>query len=206
MCADTIDRQAFEAAGVEIETARLVLRNPKPSDAAEMARLANDEGVVMMTSRMPYPYALADAETWIEAQLQRSTALPHAGFIIERKMDASLMGVVGYPVRASGQVAIGYWLGREYWGSGYATEAARAAVDLAFEMMPIECLIASCRVINTPSRRVLEKCGFGYTDSGLDPAPARGGAQVVDRFVLTRRQWLSLKAWRPASVRVVASV
>ena len=99
---------------------------------------------------------------------------------------------------------IGYWVGRPHWGNGFATEAARALIDHAFETTRIAAVVASCRVINETSRRVLEKCGLHYIASGLASAPARGGALPVDRFRLSRRDWESFKAWRPATVRDVS--
>ena len=56
-------------------------------------------------------------------------------------------------------------------------------------------------MINEASRRVMEKCGLRYVNSGLQHAPARGGALPIDRFSLARPDWASFKAWVPAVVR-----
>jgi RimJ/RimL family protein N-acetyltransferase len=78
-------------------------------------------------------------------------------------------------------------------------------IDHGFSTLPITTITGECRVINEPSRRVMEKCGLRYINSGLRHAPARGGALPIDRFCLTQTDWASFKAWRPAIVRDVAS-
>jgi RimJ/RimL family protein N-acetyltransferase len=196
---------ASESLETEIETARLLLRAPRLSDAGAMARLANDPAVSLMTARMPHPYGVEDAKAFIQRQQAEAASGVSAGFVIERLGDRSLLGGIGFMRGKNGLVEIGYWLGRPHWGAGYATEAARAVVDHIFEATGAEGITASVRVINDASRRVIEKCGLRYVESGLDPAPARGGALPVDRFRLTRRDWTSFKAWRPATSRARAT-
>jgi RimJ/RimL family protein N-acetyltransferase len=192
----------IESTAVEIETVRLVLRPPALVDGIAMARLANDAGVATMTARMPYPYTIKDAEGFVREQRLRRREGKELALSVIDKADGTFMGCVGL-VFSDGEASaeIGYWIGRPYWCLGYATEAARALIDHGFATFPIAAVAGSCRVINDASRRVLEKCGLRYTSSGLAPAPARGGALPVDRFLLPRRDWESFKAWRPAIVR-----
>jgi len=186
---------------VEIETARLVLRPLQPGDAATMARLANDMAVATMTARLPYPYRDTDAAAFIARQEAQRQAGRELVFAIERKDGEGFAGCVGLHLTARSRAEIGYWLGQRHWGLGLATEAARAAIDHGFLHLALELLTGECRVINEASRRVLEKCGLHYINSGLSPAPARGGALPVDRFELSRRHWESFKAWQPAIMR-----
>jgi RimJ/RimL family protein N-acetyltransferase len=58
-----------------------------------------------------------------------------------------------------GEWLVGYWIGREHWGRGIATEALEALVQL-LEVRP---LVAHVAVTNVGSIRVLEKCGFTRT-------------------------------------------
>jgi RimJ/RimL family protein N-acetyltransferase len=186
---------------VEIETARLVLRPPRPGDCAAMAGLANDPAVAGMTGRLPYPYREADAAAFIARQEVARRSGQELALVIERKLDGALVGCVGLTFTGRTGAAIGYWLGQCYWGEGIATEAARAVIDHGFQRLGLELLTGECRVINEASRRVLEKSGLHYINSGLSPAPARGGALPVDRFELVRRHWESFKAWQPAILR-----
>src|SRR5688500_11155167 len=101
-----------------IDTPRLRLRPARGKDAARMARLANDPGVAKMTSRMPYPYGLEDAETFL-AQTCETDPDREAVFAIDHPHEG-LIGMLGFHSNAEGRSELGYWLGRPYWGQGYA--------------------------------------------------------------------------------------
>jgi RimJ/RimL family protein N-acetyltransferase len=80
-----------------------------------------------------------------------------------------------------------------FWGQGFATEAARAVIDYAFNSLGHEVLEAGARVSNPASRRVLEKCGFQWTGVRLARIRALNSAAPADRFRLDCRLWESLK-------------
>ena len=196
-----MSEEPTEFAAIEIETARLILRAPSLDDVSEMAALANDADVATMTARMPFPYSRGDAQAFVRASDEDRRLGRGITLAILARHDGRFMGCVGLNLACPEAAEIGYWVGRPHWGQGIATEAARALLDHAFETTRIASVVASCRVVNDASRRVLEKCGLRYITSGLASAPARGGALPVDRFRLTRRDWESFKAWRPATVR-----
>jgi RimJ/RimL family protein N-acetyltransferase len=89
---------------------------------------------------------------------------------------------------------LGYWIGEPYWKRGYATEAAHALVDLAFQKTSIQVLHASTRVINPASRRVIHKCGFQYAGQGMLNSIVAGQVPV-ERYRLDRKTWISLRNW-----------
>ncbi|MFJ5488031.1 GNAT family N-acetyltransferase, partial [Hansschlegelia beijingensis] len=86
-------------------------------------------------------------------------------------------------------------------GSGLATEAARAALEAAFETTGAATVKACCRPINSASRGVLERCGFQWAGAGHMRAQTSGGPVPVDRFRLEREVFFSLKAWGEAAIR-----
>ena len=143
-----------------IDTPRLRLRPPRRKDAARLAKLANDPGVAKMTSRMPYPYGLADAEAFL-ARASEKDPEREAVFVIEDP-DDGLVGMLGFHPTPEGS-ELGYWLGRPYWGRGYATEAARHALDWAKGDWRRRLVVAGHFADNDASGRVLCKAGFLYT-------------------------------------------
>ena len=180
-----------------LETARLWLRWPRAADAAAIVRLAGDKVVADMTSVIPHPYPAEHGHSFVlesrraNAQGRRLTLA-----ITPRARPTELIGIVGIACDVEPVPFLGYWLGTEHWGEGLMTEAARALVDAYFAYSQGRELVASVRVINPGSRRVLEKCGFASVGQGLKAFPARGGALPVDHFRLDRRMWQSLKDWR----------
>ncbi|UCH09529.1 MAG: GNAT family N-acetyltransferase [Fidelibacterota bacterium] len=64
--------------------------------------------------------------------------------------------------RLHGLARLGYTIGRDYWGQGYATAAVQTVVHQLFTETPIERIEADCSIHNPASRRVLEKCGFRF--------------------------------------------
>jgi RimJ/RimL family protein N-acetyltransferase len=182
-----------ESSRIVLETGRLVLRRPTLADVKAIARLANDRRVAQNTSRLPHPYTVSDAEFFVGyvAQQPRDT-----NFVITYGGD--VLGTVGIDLGNPDVPEVGYWLGVPYWGQGYATEAARAVIDFAFEEFGSNELRAGARVVNPASRRVLEKCGFQWTGVELRKILSLGSSVPVDRFRLDRGVWSSLKNWRNA--------
>jgi len=176
--------------GPVLETARLLLRAPRLDDAQALAALANDRRIAESTASMPHPYGLADAQGFLR-RLDHSDS--EIAFAITRAGDLPI-GVCGLRTEPGKAPEIGYWLGVSHWGQGYATEAARALIDHAFEDLGLERLEAGARVSNPASRRVLEKCGFQWSSVALRRIRAIASSAPVDRFRLDRRLWASLKS------------
>ena len=108
-----------------------------------------------------------------------------------------IIGCAGYGATQErpATVEVGLWIGAAWWGRGYGTEAAQALIDHAFADGRADALWCSNRVTNDRARRVIEKCGFQFRGTGMVRSPTFFGAFPVERFVLDRRNWASLKAW-----------
>jgi RimJ/RimL family protein N-acetyltransferase len=197
---DSIDptQRDEDLASLVVETARLVLRRPVRADAESLAALANDIAIAENLSTMPHPYTVADALTFID---NTDVSPLRVNFGVYAKDEGgAFVGTASLMPRDGERFAAGYWIGRPFWGRGYATEAAQALVDLAFDRLDAPSVAGSCRVTNGASRRVLEKCGFQYAGQGMGPSLFLRGMVPVDRFRLERAVWKSLRAWRDASV------
>jgi RimJ/RimL family protein N-acetyltransferase len=179
--------------GLVIETARLVMRAPAKRDLDGVVKLANNIRVAEMTATIPHPYTRKDAESWLE---KVSSGRGYSLVLYAKAEKRTLVGVAGFGHRGEeSNPEIGYWIGEPFWRQGFATEASRALIDHAFTETEIDALSASCRVQNDASRRVIEKCGFSWVSTGLNQVKALGASVPVDRFVLSRRTWESLRAW-----------
>jgi RimJ/RimL family protein N-acetyltransferase len=185
-----------------IETRRLWLRWPKMQDAAAIARIHGDPDVAAMTGVIPHPFPAGAAERFVfEERKANATGQRISLAIAPRARPEVYIGRVGsrmLPVGQDGRrrCSLGYWLDPAHWGKGFATEAAQGVIDTVFAYTEIDEIEASVRVINPPSRRVQEKCGFQFQTSQMMDLPELKGGVPVDTFLLRRSTWASLKDWR----------
>ncbi|MDQ6942747.1 MAG: GNAT family N-acetyltransferase [Candidatus Eremiobacteraeota bacterium] len=135
------------------------LRPWRLADVATLPEVASDPDVVRyMNHRFPSPYTRADADAWIRIQLDDPQA---RHWVIE--VDGALAGGIGLTagvLEHAGNLAIGYWVGKRFWGRGIASDALRALTAHAIATLRPRRLWANVMAANTASARVLEKAGY----------------------------------------------
>lgn len=145
-----------------LRTARLVLGEFTLGDAAEVTRLAGAREVADTTLAIPHPYELEHALSWIEQQQQETVDGPNLSFAVRLLSTGALIGSVGLrdiePEHR--QAELGFWIGRDWWGQGYAREAARAVLRFGFETLELNRISAHHLVRNPASGRVLLAIGM----------------------------------------------
>ena len=143
-----------------IRSERLFLRPGWPEDWQELLLRISDEQVVRNLAKAPWPYTPDDAR-WF-AQQPQDARCPHFFVTLpSRSGGAALVGCVGL-ARDGDEVELGYWLAREHWGQGYATEAGRAVLRLA-RTLGHRRIVSKHYADNPASGRVLAKLGFRAT-------------------------------------------
>ena len=168
-----------------LESERLILRPPRPSDIQSMTVWLSDFDVARMTSRVPHPYGEGDAEAFV------AMADEHR-FVIQRKSDGLFLGMTGLHTEDGDE--FGYWLGKPFWGQGYATEAAHRLVRYAFEALDLQTVHAGWFYDNPASGRVLAKLGARHNGSAMRDCRARGRAVLCHDMLLTRADFLRKQA------------
>lgn len=182
-----------------LETERLRLRPVDPGDARRIALLAGDWSIASMTARVPFPYTERDAAEWI-GELGAGEVV--AAIVRRADQGAELIGLVGYTPSSDGRSAeLGYWIGRPYWGQGFATEAAAAVVRHCFEQERFDGLTCCHFADNPASGRVIEKLGFVFTGDCAAWCEARRREAPALRYEMPRpspRSWsvVALRGWR----------
>jgi RimJ/RimL family protein N-acetyltransferase len=161
-------------------TPRLTLRPGWPEDAPEVARAFGHEAVARMLAKAPWPYRLADAETF----LSRERGVNEVAFLIFAHEGGAprLVGGIGLAPDEQGH-ELGYWLTPDAWGRGYATEAGRAVVAIARHALGLKRIHAGHFVDNPASGRVLHKLGFRPTGRIKGRASLGRGAIVPCRLL-----------------------
>lgn len=165
---------------------RLTYRPITSSDASRIATLAGDWDIARMTSRIPHPYSLVDADLWI-------ASIEADEFVRAIEYEGAMVGAVGYIQHEPRQAEIGYWVGRPWWGRGFATEAARTLMDHCFAEAGFVRLTCGHFVDNPASARVIAKLGFRRIGKGSQWCEARQCDVSVVKYA--RRRPL-LAGWR----------
>ena len=138
-----------------IETARLWLRWPRAKDVPAFARIG-----------------------------ARRVNLAGEGMVLAiapRNDPSAFLGIVGVQAKGNAALALGYWLGRPFWGQGLMREAMAGVIDMAFVLGDAVQIETPVPPPDSPAARVLARVGF--------PPADRDG-----RFVIARQNWLAARA------------
>jgi len=149
-------------APLRIETQRLIMQKPEISHAQGFARGMGDVSVSRNTASFPPFIPILSAEFWVyraRANFERGTA--HAYIITPHDSDV-VAGVMEIFTNSEGRKEIGYWIARNFWGQGYATEAGHAILDNLATPLGLTHIEGGVYDDNPGSCRVLEKLGFKH--------------------------------------------
>ena len=166
-----------------LEAERLILRPPRPSDIAGMVVWLGDYSVSKNMSRVPHPYSEEDAENFVAGIEPRREGRRHV-FSILRREDGMFMGGIGLHEDGPG-FEFGYWLGKPFWGQGFATEAAHRVVRFAFETLGVAEIRAGWFHDNPASGHVLAKLGARRNGSSMRECRARAATVLCHEMLLT---------------------
>ena len=143
-----------------LETERLILRPLKETDVNAIYAMRSDAETMRFIRE---PQSREESANWIELVSSRWQT-EQIGFcaIIERFSDEFIGWCGIWRLKETGELEVGYAVAKEFWGKGYATEAAVKFLDYAFEKLKPEKVVAVARPENIASRRVMEKIGMRY--------------------------------------------
>lgn len=144
-----------------LETSRLLLRPMTAKDVPALLAIFSDPKVMAAFDHQPF--GQAEMERWTQRNLEHQTQYGYGLFSVILQSTGQLIGDCGLEVmEVEGLQAaeLGYDFRSDCWNQGYATEAAVAVRDYAFEALKLPCLISLIRQSNGASRRVAEKVGM----------------------------------------------
>jgi alpha-methylacyl-CoA racemase len=180
---------------VFIQTRRLRLRQFTTADVDNLVELDSDPQVMhFINGGRPTPRQEVEQEI-LPAFLRYYRNSPGFGFwAAEEKATGAFLGWFHFrprPGDAADEPELGYRLRRSAWGKGYATEGCRALIDKGFAAYGVRRVVAETMVVNTASRRVLEKCGLRMVRVFHADWPDRipGDEHGDVEYALDRTQW-----------------
>ena len=143
----------------QLETKRLVLRPMEVTDV-EALHLIFTDAKVMAAFNHP-PFTREQMERWLNRNLTHQAEFGYGLFSVILKETGELIGDCGLEqIEDQGAAELGYDFRSDFWNQGFATEAATAVRDYAFDVLKLPQLISLIRVGNLASQRVAEKVGM----------------------------------------------
>jgi RimJ/RimL family protein N-acetyltransferase len=170
--------KGVQLAGLELRSARLLLRPWRAADVAAVAEIMRDPRIAEYLP-LPQPYTAEDAAEFVQAAANKPGRLELA---VVR--DGLLVGAAGMDLPARQAAAeIGYWVRSDAWGNGYATEAVRTLARFAFEQ-GVHRVRIQADVGNVASARVALRAGFSF--EGIARLGSRSQHGLADHAVFAR--------------------
>lgn len=166
-----------------VETERLTLRGFREADVDGLFALAQDP---LIAEYVAYNNAPLREACWrsIALWMGHWTLRGFGIWAVEERSTGTLIGRIGiWQPEGWPGTEVGWLLGREFWGQGFATEAARASLEWGFEHLDVDELVSLIQPSNVASIAVAGRIGERYR--GL--VPFRGGK--TGEWVITRAEW-----------------
>lgn len=172
-----------------MESERLKLRKFVVEDAEAVYLLAKDEEVGLHAGWPPHTSVENTKDILTKILIKEDQ------FAIVEKKSGKVIGAVGIaldPKRSNDEVKmLGYWVGKDYWGQGYATEAANVVLKNAFETLNLQLVSCYHYAYNLKSENVIKKLGFQY-EGYLRQGTKRYDGMILDDVVysMTREEYI----------------
>lgn len=169
-------------------TPRLRLRPLGAEDATAVAEQAGRREIAHTTISVPHPCPVSEARGWIHRMTADTKAVV---FAIVEAASGRLVGTIGLrDIDTEHSLAeMGFWVGVESWGKGYATEAASAVLEFAFEHLRLNRVYAHHMQRNPASGRVLAKVGMQREGLERERVCKWGVFEDVVLMAILRRDW-----------------
>lgn len=169
-----------------LETERLILRAWRNEDFEPLAEFLADADVMRYLGGKP----LSRGDAWrsMSMSIGHWHLRGYGVWAVERKADKALIGRIGL-INPEGwpRLEVGWTLGKPYWGQGYATEAARAAMNYAFLTQPVGRLISVIDPENKASQAVAAR--LGETRGEQRELTIAGETFTADIWSISREEW-----------------
>ena len=138
----------------EIHTDRLILRKAiSEQEKISLVSQIGDWEVVKWLANAPYPYTDDDLEDYLLISDSNQ-------FDLNIFMGKQLIGRVGLTLDGDNYYDLGYWIGKDYWGKGYATESSKKLLEYVLDKLDLLKIKSGYFVGNSASGNVLKKLGF----------------------------------------------
>ena len=145
---------------IELHTDNLVIKKPSEKHLNSLIKELNNWNISKWLIEVPYPYSIDDAKYWVKKTKQDQYSL---NIYLKNKL---IGGVSLSNQRENSKWELGYWIGEEYWGNGYAIEACENLISYFFSNTNNSIIYASHMKDNIKSKKIIINLGFKLVSSG----------------------------------------
>ena len=145
---------------IELHTDNLVIKKPSEKHLKSLIKELNNWNISKWLIEVPYPYSIDDAKYWIKKTKQDQYSF---NIYLKNKL---IGGLSLTNQRENSKWELGYWIGEEYWGNGYAIEACENLISYFFSNTNNSIIYASHMKDNIKSKKIIIKLGFKLVSSG----------------------------------------
>jgi ribosomal-protein-alanine N-acetyltransferase len=180
-----------------LQTDRLLLRPLVPQDAEPLERLAGDRAIADTMISVPHPFTSRDAQDWITAYGEPAGDGPHRYFAVCLGSSGELVGITALRDidDQHSQAELSFWIGQPYWGRGFASAAAGAVLQYAFEVLGLNRVTAYHMLRNPASGRVLTRLGFRQEGILRQRVRKWGVFEDVAAYAVLRAEYCGAVRW-----------
>ena len=145
---------------VELHTNNLIIKKPSEKHLNSLIKELNNWNISKWLIEVPYPYTVDDAKYWVKKTKQDE-------YIFNIYLKNKLIGGLSLTnQRENSKWELGYWIGEEYWGNGYAIEACENLISYFFSNTNNSIIYASHMKDNIKSKKIIINLGFKLVSSG----------------------------------------
>ena len=145
---------------VELHTNNLIIKKPSEKHLKSLIKELNNWNISKWLIEVPYPYTVDDAKYWVKKTKQDEYSF---NIYLKNKL---IGGLSLTNQRKNSKWELGYWIGEEYWGNGYAIEACENLISYFFSNTNNSIIYASHMKDNIKSKKIIIKLGFKLVSSG----------------------------------------
>ena len=166
---------------MQLTTPRLLLREMTQDDYPALYAILTDPETMRY---YPRPYDDAGVQRWIDWTLENYRTHGFGLWAVTLRETGEFIGDCGItlqPIHGRWLPEIGYHINKRYWRQGYASEAAKACIDFAFERFDFPAVYSYMNAANEPSWRTALKNGMTFQEEYDDPVNTRTRVYRLDR-------------------------
>lgn len=176
----------------ELRTSRLLLVPPAETDLDDItAQINSTEEIAGNIFNIPSPYTITHAQNWLSICCEGWENGTAFRFAIREQKTGQFMGMIGlHPVKEHFKAEVGYWLGQEFHGRGYAAEALKAVLEFGFETLQLNKIYATHFAHNPASGKVMLKAGMKHEGFLKQEYYHQNLFQDVHRYGILKSDWV----------------